>query len=559
MQIEIRMGEGSGSRLQLLTPGADYALGSAADNALCIALPTVSRQHAELRIDADGSIALRDLDSRNGCFVDEQRLPPQRWQPVTAGQRIRLGSVPLQLRVLVDGDDDLALALPAVTAGTPAASEVTLAAGAVDRFTRRALPRLLKHAAAGAPRLELARALGEALMRNLPLRGLIIGPQGDTHESWFATSTEAAGEPGVVSEHGSSRLELWLAPGQQPQAYADLAELADAILALSPPRERIPATAESIAWPRPEPIDAHVRSLYRQARRIAGSGIHVLIRGESGTGKELFAEFLHQHRGKTKAPFVAVNCAALPDDLLEAELFGVEKGVATGVDARAGVFERAHGGSLFLDEIGDMSAATQARILRVLQEQEVWRLGASQARPASVRVISATHRDLAQMRADGSFRDDLWHRIADWEVELPPLRERQADIGNLALHFLGQAAAERGIAVRGITRLALQLLCAYPWPGNIRELQREMKRAAAFMDHDAALGSTELRPEIRSAGEQHAGQSLADQLKRAEAVIIDRAIRICAGDIDAAAQRLGVSRATLYRRLAERAPADPQT
>jgi len=551
LRIELRIGEGAQSRRQQLAADAEYSVGSSADNDICIALPTVSRQHASLRVGIEGDLAVCDLGSRNGSYVDGERLHANQWAAINADTAVRIGSVLVQLQTLSAGDEDLALALtPEQPPLAAAAAEMTLAASQVDRFTRRALPAVLRLAHSGASQLALAQALGEALSRHLPILGLEIGPL-DAEELWFARPAPSAAN--LVAEHGQIRLALRLEPSQQSGPYLQLVELVDAVLSLAH-RQTAPAAAaeQALLWPKPAPLDPVLRKLYRQAARIADSDVHVLVRGESGTGKELFAQFLHSQGANPDAPLVAVNCAAFPEDLLEAELFGVEKGVATGVEARPGMFERANGGTLFLDEIGDMAAATQARILRVLQDQQVWRLGASRARPAQVRVISATHRDLAAMRREGAFRSDLWHRIADWEVELPPLRERQADIGHLALHFLGLAAAERGIAVRGITRLALQQLCAYEWPGNVRELQREMKRAAAFMDHNAALSSAELRAEIRSAASINQGQSLSELLKRAERRIIDQAIAVSDGDMDAAAAQLGVSRATLYRRLAER-------
>jgi DNA-binding NtrC family response regulator len=556
-QIELRIGEGGAGQGLVLAAGREYTLGSAAGCDLVIARATVSRQHARVRIAA--TLEVMDLGSRNGSFIDGQRLQSQHWHALVGDHEWRIGSVPVRYTVLAPGDEELALALDSVVSSsdTPAPAEVTLAAGMMDRFTRRALPPLLRRAGAGISRTELARALGEALMRHLPLQALRIGPTADTQDCacWFESSLGPA--PDNTSLCGSTRVDYALTPGHLVSAYSDLAELVDAALTLAQPTRKPPAErAEMLAWPQPETLDPGLRKLYRQARRVAAGDVHVLIRGESGTGKELFARFLHQHSGRPEPAFIAVNCAAFPEDLLEAELFGVEKGVATGVDARAGLFERAHGGTLFLDEIGDMAAATQARILRVLQEREVWRLGAHRARPAEVRVISATHRDLASLRESGAFRTDLWHRIADWEIELPPLRARQADIGNLAVHFLGRAASARGIGVRGITRAALQALLAYEWPGNVRELEREMQRAAAFLDHDAALSSTELRPEIRAGASAAAtDQSLAAQLARAEQRIIDLALAGVAGDIDRAAERLGISRATLYRRLATR-PAD---
>ncbi|MEM8994516.1 MAG: sigma 54-interacting transcriptional regulator, partial [Acidobacteriota bacterium] len=280
----------------------------------------------------------------------------------------------------------------------------------------------------------------------------------------------------------------------------------------------------------------------------------VLILGESGTGKEVLARFVHGASRRRGGPWVALNCAALPEDLLEAELFGIERGVATGVEARAGKFELADGGTLFLDEIGDMAPAIQAKLLRVLQEGEVYRLGGRNPRPARVRVISATNQDLRRAIADGGFRLDLFHRIADCTLRLPPLRDRRADLGNLAAFFLVRKASEAGVATRGLSKAALECLLRYPWPGNIRQLEREMGRAALFLEDGELLQTRHLQAEVRGpvpgAGAGPGG-SLKEQLESFERGVIVEALARHDGQARAAAEALGVSRTTFYRRLQE--------
>jgi transcriptional regulator with PAS, ATPase and Fis domain len=291
-----------------------------------------------------------------------------------------------------------------------------------------------------------------------------------------------------------------------------------------------------------------VRTLYEQAAKLAASDVGILITGESGTGKEVLARYVHDASPRADGPFVAVNCAALPNDLLDSELFGVESGAATGVTERSGRFEQSHGGTLFLDEIGDMRSETQAKILRVLEGREIYRLGGTRPRPADVRVLAATNRDVEAMLAEGRFRRDLYHRIADWRAELPPLRRRRADVPNLAAWFLRRACDRRGVASAGISQAALDLLVAHSWPGNIRELEREMGRAALLLDDGQLLESQHLRPEI---AERH-GASVAGTLAQRVAETERHAIREAlaeAADADAAAAALGVSRATLYRRI----------
>jgi len=222
---------------------------------------------------------------------------------------------------------------------------------------------------------------------------------------------------------------------------------------------------------------AAMKKLFDLVERVMHSSAPVLIMGETGTGKEMVARTLHFGGPHSRGPFIGINCAALPESLLEAELFGIEKGVATGVSARAGLIEQAHQGTLFLDEVGDMSLSTQARILRVLQEREVVRVGGRKRIPVELRVISATHRDLAEEIRHGKFREDLLYRLNVISLTLPPLRDRIEDVPLLALHFLGKFAREEGRAVDAIAPDVQRLLASYHWPGNVRELENVLHRA----------------------------------------------------------------------------------
>jgi len=301
--------------------------------------------------------------------------------------------------------------------------------------------------------------------------------------------------------------------------------------------------------PDPPSVEPRVQEIYAQARRVARGDVSVLILGESGTGKEVLARFIHAASPRCGGAFLGLNCAALGRDLLEAELFGIEKGVATGVDARPGKFEQAHGGTLFLDEIGDMGPETQAKILRVLQSGEVFRLGSREPRIVSVRVLAATNRSVDRMMAAGEFRRDLFHRIAGWVVEMPPLRGRRGDIPNLAAYFLGREAARLGVRIAGISRAAVEALVAHAWPGNVRELENEMARAALFLEDGELLDLSRLAPHIARSRPRHGRTSLAEVLAVAERGEIMRVLSATGGDMDAAAGELGVSRATLYRRV----------
>lgn len=220
-----------------------------------------------------------------------------------------------------------------------------------------------------------------------------------------------------------------------------------------------------------------MQEVFRSIGRLARSSMTVLITGESGTGKELVARALHQHSPRSAKPFVALNTSAIASELLESELFGHEKGAFTGADARrVGRFEQANGGTLFLDEIGDMSPALQTRLLRVLAESEFYRVGGQSSINVDVRVIAATNKDLAQSVADGSFREDLFHRLNVIRIDTPPLRDRREDIPVLLNHYLSQSAKELDVPAKTVSTDALQALSAYDWPGNVRQLVNATRR-----------------------------------------------------------------------------------
>ena len=254
----------------------------------------------------------------------------------------------------------------------------------------------------------------------------------------------------------------------------------------------------------PEPIDQNsfghliggdtkMRQLFKLMQDVAATDATVLIEGETGTGKELIAGAIHHNSLRSSRNFVKVNCAALQENLLESELFGHEKGAFTGADKqRIGRFEQADGGTLFLDEIGDMSATTQAKILRVLQEHEFERLGGTRTLRTDVRVITATNRNLPQMVANGQFREDLYYRLNVVSIEMPPLRERKEDVGALANFFLRRFASELKKRVDGVSPDALKLLMRYNWPGNIRELENSIERAVLLCE-GAQVSSSDLR------------------------------------------------------------------
>lgn len=277
----------------------------------------------------------------------------------------------------------------------------------------------------------------------------------------------------------------------------------------------------------------------------------VLIFGESGTGKELIAKAIVRHGARRDAPFLTENCAAIPESLLESELFGHVKGSFTGATSdHVGLFEQADGGTLFLDEIGEMPFALQSKLLRVLQEGEFRKVGATKPTKVDVRILAATNADLADKARAGTFREDLYYRLKVMTVRLPPLRERREDVPALVEHFLSKIAEESGGALRTIAPPALRVLQAYPWPGNVRELENEVRRLAAVAA-DGVIGVELVRtfkekPETRSAGTiSFHGMTMDEIEKRA---ILD-AIERCAGKRSEAARVLGMPRRTFYNRL----------
>ena len=296
-----------------------------------------------------------------------------------------------------------------------------------------------------------------------------------------------------------------------------------------------------------------MQRMYGLMHRAIEGNITVLITGESGTGKELIARAIHARSSRRKGPFLAINCAAVPEALIESELFGHEAGAFTGAERlRIGSFERADGGTILLDEIGDMHPALQTRLLRVLQEREIQRVGGTAGIPVDVRVIAATNSDIEAAVREGAFREDLFYRIAAFPITVPPLRERSDDIPVLAQHFVQKQAAVAGKAITGISSAALRLLLQHEWPGNVRELENAIGRAVLLETTDVLQASSlppRLAPLPAERGGGEAGSGVVPTLAEAERHVLRRTLTASAGNVAAAAQTLGVDRATLYRKL----------
>src|SRR6266545_6932192 len=316
-----------------------------------------------------------------------------------------------------------------------------------------------------------------------------------------------------------------------------------------------------------------MREVYKAIGRVAAQNVPVLITGESGTGKELVARAIYQHGARARAPFLALNCAAIPENLLESELFGHEKGAFTGADRkRIGKFEQVSGGTLFLDEIGDMLLPLQAKILRVLQEQSFERVGGNETVRTDVRVIAATHRDLTAWSAEGKFRPDLYYRLGVFTIHLPALRERGDDLPLLVRHYLRRFSRELGREVQEVAPEALERLRGYPWPGNIRELQSVLKQGLLQASGTVLLpaflpelpgGPSEVATRVPPGAdfilEAFIGQRLgpeardlyADTHHQVDRVLLPRVLEYTGGNQHQAARLLGIARQTLRLKLRE--------
>jgi Nif-specific regulatory protein len=286
-----------------------------------------------------------------------------------------------------------------------------------------------------------------------------------------------------------------------------------------------------------------MRRVYEQVAQVVGTGATVMIRGESGTGKELIAHALHHHSPRAGKPFVRVNCAALPETLVETELFGHERGAFTGAQARRkGKFEYADGGTLFLDEIGELSPSTQAKLLRVLQGREFERLGGNETVRVDVRLITATNKDLEKALADGTFREDLYYRLNVFTIYVPPLRERKSDVLLLADHFVEKYARVHARTIKRISTPAIDMLMAYHWPGNVRELENTIERAVLVTDGDVIHGH-HLSPTLQTAEASGTvvSRSLGEAVGVFESNLIQDALKSTRGNRAKAARLLNTT------------------
>jgi DNA-binding NtrC family response regulator len=392
----------------------------------------------------------------------------------------------------------------------------------------------------------------------------VLGDRSDEELTWWVDALRGApGGPRLIAL--ADRPSMGLALRAEKLGVLDVLALPLKREALANALVRVRSAVTEVAIPLP-PVDAEslgqyalvgqspaMLDVYKLMARVAHSTATVLIQGESGTGKEVVARTIHQHGPAAAGPFVAVNCAAIPENLLESELFGHEKGAFTGAVARKiGRFEQAGGGTLFLDEIADMSLALQAKILRAVQEREIERVGGGESIPVTVRLIAATNRDLQTAIAQGRFREDLYYRLAVVTIQLPRLVDRGDDLLLLIAHFARQFAQRYSKRIETLSDRALELLRHHQWVGNVRELRNVIERAA-IVATDGTLRSEHLPDELRAeepgVPERTAGG--LPTLAEAEARHIARVLAHTGGQIGAAADVLGIHRNTLTRKMKE--------
>ena len=519
----------------------------------------VSREHVAIEVLPDGGATLTDLGSTNGSRVDGRAIGSC---ALRGDFVLELGEVRLRFH---EHDPELGmLAFRPELAAPPSASHPQSGVDA-DPPTRTRLNIPLQrlqeavsgcldvHAGLATASATLAACLTPLEARAASLRdghGRLLAAAGSEEceeQAWIRTEhftvfLDAAAKPDEAVTASVGQWLGWLGTGPQSATGAPIRQ---------PPFPGVVGAGTV--------LQARLRGLARVAR----SRIGVLILGESGTGKELVARWVHDCSPRASGPFVAINCAALPRDLLEAELFGIEKGAATGVDARPGVFERAHGGTLFLDELGDMPAETQVRLLRAVEDGRIHRVGGKQLLDVDVRLVSATHADMQQAIEAQTFRLDLYHRIAGFEIDLPALRARPGDIAPLAFRFYGHALRENSTHSPGMTEAALRCLRAWHWPGNVRELRQAIEGAVALLVDGEALDASHLPARMRAGGAfaeramrssdpvDDDDESMAAAVARAERAAILRALETHADVPEAAWLQLGIGKTTFYKKLKE--------
>jgi DNA-binding NtrC family response regulator len=536
----------------------EHVIGSVAEVDIRLETPGISRRHAAIRVLADGGAVLSDLGSKNGTWLGGRQIQES---VVSQFAVIAFGPVQAILQPADATRERILLEPPpgdATPAERPERPRSTRSYDPLDRLSEALEEELPALAAGQSTPAGAASALAQRWLEDLSLgrvEFLREGPSGEAVVA-AASATELFPRPVASLEvQGPDGWKLRI----RAQSTAELGRLTPLfrltleMLAVRTKRSR-PAEAPVKAEPVPPPpgLGIEMSRIYRSAGKVARGDVPVLILGESGSGKEVLARWVHARSRRASGPFLALNCAALPRELLEAELFGIERGVATGVEARPGLLERASGGTLFLDEIGDMAPETQAKVLRVLEGTSVYRVGGRAPVQVDVRFVAATNRELESLVEEGGFRRDLFHRLAAFQVTLPPLRARREEIPSLAARFFHRELERNGLSSPGISRTALGALVGYSWPGNVRELQNEIAKASLLLEPGEPLDLQHLSERVRGTRlERPPLLTLEEAVHQAEREAFSVALAAAGGDAGCAMELLGVSRTTWYRKIKE--------
>lgn len=581
-----------------LAPG-DYVLGRGPDCDIVVPWPSVSRRHARLRVVDGSAVFCKDLGSRHGLLADGQRAEELELEPQ---QEFQLGEIRAVVRkgITVDGmpldlgsvhglasDKEATLA----EAGPRLAEQVrNLATGwrptpstlaAVVRALREGegSARLSEHwlrlaaEGSGAHAAALVHRPGEhnVLLASVGLSDPDIlaadgPPVTDTCTIMVPAGPASGSAPGRARvvltgvRDGAAitpAVELFaLLAGWCARIGPDSPAIAPAFQTTEPPKGCTPKAERDVSTDR-EFIALSDMSLNLLAEidGLAGVSLPVFLHGESGVGKELLARRIHAMSARRDGPFVAINCAALPSELLEAELFGIVRGVATGVDGRPGWMVRATDGTFFLDEVGDLPERLQPKLLRALESHQIFPVGSRDPVDVDIRLISASHRPLRELCDEGRFRSDLLYRLAGATVRVPPLRERPDEILPLAQRFIEESSRRQSRHIHGIGIDAARLLIGYPWPGNVRELKHVIERAVALCDGPVVHAQL-LPDEITGASDETLGQALlglSGDLRSArtafDRLYFTHLLRRHGGNMSEVARIAGLSRSSLYRQL----------
>lgn len=561
--IRLVVSYGDGQHRFNVPANAKRTLGSAGDNDFVVAWPGVSKHHATVERVGDW-VLIKDNGSKNGILMAGERQDRVHLRP---GDTATIGRASLHVEEISTSDAEVAVVFGEQPTLNSASDARTVTGGDDERAVTAAM-RWVREASAATALMsaDRRRALLESAAAIAGTRTLLVCTKDEEFAVSEIVGTLADEDMEPLSSADGRWFTVPLGKGKilaaHPRDAASFSiwqrEFIEHVgTTLFPSHQAsdrfVPRAEEEVIFPEvmvlgSSPAMTEVRERVGMAVQ---SDFNVLLRGESGTGKELIARAIHASARRI-GPFRAINCAAVPNDLFEAEMFGIRSGVATGVEKRKGHFIEAEGGTVFLDEIGDLPQPAQAKLLRVLQEREVLPVGASTPVKIDVRVVASTNRDLETLIRQGLFRGDLYYRLRGIQIVVPPLRERCDDIPALAVAFASRAAKRASKRLRGVSRKAFSRLSAYQWPGNVRELENIIEQAIVRCPSGGALESTHLDLPIQSLSSD---SSLKTRKASTEDSAITEALDRAKGNKQKAASFLGISRQALHEKLKRRKPA----